>query len=103
LAGTYAVGADIVIIFGFDSNLEVSHVWGDVNLERSGSPSGEFEFFEAFFPIFTGLCPEFAFQIDRRVGEFQNVSPGLIRYEHDPVFVAVGVYRVELRLIGEYL
>ena len=98
-----AIAADVVIVIGLDSDLEVSDVRRDIQMYLAVTASIDLELLDAFLLVATALDPEFALEVDRNVCHRQDVSSGLAGHEHDPVFVAVGVYRVKLRLAREDL
>ncbi len=98
-----AITAHIVIVVGFDSEFEVTDGRVDLQEEFAVAPSGDIELFGAFFLISPRLGPEFAFEINGNICKLQDISTGLSGYEHDPIFVSIGVYRVKLPLSGEDL
>jgi hypothetical protein len=97
------IAADIVIVIGLDSDLEVSDARCDIQMDLAVTASVDLELLDAFLLVATALDPEFTLEVNRNVCQRQDVSPGLAGHEHDPIFVAVGVYRVKLRLAREYL
>ena len=95
------IAAHIVTAVGQDSEFEVADGRVDLQEDFAVPASGDLELFDAPFLIFPGLDPEFAFEVGGNVCNLQEVFPGQAGYEHDPIFVSIGVYRVKLRLACE--
>jgi hypothetical protein len=103
LLGAKAVAAEVVIVRGFDFELEVTYISIDIEKDFAVAAVGDVELLGTLFFIAAGLDPEFAFQISGNICNQQEISTRGPRNEHDPVLVVAGVYGVLLGLVREDL